>query len=285
MPSKWFKLYPVQWLTGTIRFEYDPAERAVFIDLLSKAAVNDPPGEVKFMNYKQLAANFQVPVEVLESTIEKGIKYEKFKYKKSRKKHEKILKVVNWAKYQSEYLRQKPYRKTQSDRTETAISREKKGVTLLQPKESLSYNERCNKVRIEEKRGEEKRKEERRGEKATLQDDLSTTEKPQKSSKPQKKKLLPIKDFSELIEEEKNKITPTENLPLPKAMKFNHKDEAVELRAEIGQITKNIKYIDECFRDGKNKDNHAAMEIRREKHAKEREKLRQLLSEIYQLYL
>lgn len=111
----WFKIYSENWLRGSIR--QDPLEvRAIFIDLLALANNSSfsDTGEVKFANGigytdEQLAGTMNIDVTL-------WIKAKKYLVKTERiivSQHNEIL-VANWSKYQSEYKRQKRYRKTQS---------------------------------------------------------------------------------------------------------------------------------------------------------------------------
>jgi hypothetical protein len=103
---KWFKLYPEKWLLGSTRWELTAEQRAIFIDFLALAALNDHPGEFSYHSVKQLASQIHVRPKNLTFAIETLINTNKIEVDDTAK----IIKIKNWRKYQSEYERQKPYR-------------------------------------------------------------------------------------------------------------------------------------------------------------------------------
>jgi hypothetical protein len=103
---KWFKIYPQKWLLGSTRWELSLEERALFIDFLSLASLNDPPGEFSFFSLSQLADQCRAPQKVVENAIEHFVLSQKIEYFPKKNK----IRITNWKKYQSEYERQKPYR-------------------------------------------------------------------------------------------------------------------------------------------------------------------------------
>jgi hypothetical protein len=103
---KWFKIYPQKWLLGSTRFEISLEQRAIFIDFLSMASLNDPPGEFPYFSLDQLGHQCCCAREIVEKAIERLIQTEKIVHFPKKKR----IIIKNWAKYQSEYERQKPYR-------------------------------------------------------------------------------------------------------------------------------------------------------------------------------
>jgi len=106
---KWIKLWVKESLIGTIRFDFTPAERGVWFDLLALAGNSRfdgviAPGEGSKYPHPWIAATLDIPLELLEQTLEKC--------QQSRRIIEDAdgIHIVNWTKYQSEYQRQKPYR-------------------------------------------------------------------------------------------------------------------------------------------------------------------------------
>jgi len=186
----WIKFYPEKWIFGSTREEMTNAERAVWMDILSLAAMNDPLGQVDFISYKRLANQLNISVKLLKSTIKKAIVYEKIELielketqigSNFREKEEiidptcdqldnknanlvttqtkfglsiKSIIILKWNKFQSEYMRQKPYRAKK-------IEREKQGDKKTESLEKLqnSESEIVNQVTH---RGEEKGMEENR---------------------------------------------------------------------------------------------------------------------------
>lgn len=134
---KWFKIYGEQWFMGSTRWELTAEQRAVWVDLLARASINDPAGQIDYYSLEQLASQFNVSLELLESTIKRSIEEKKIK---SFPKTRKIL-IVNWKKYQSEYQRQLPYRKKD------------KSHSMVTKKDDKSYN----KVTLREEEEEEER--------------------------------------------------------------------------------------------------------------------------------
>ena len=78
----WIPLWRQKWLSGSTRFELDPAERSVFVDLLCMGGDDD--GYIRAnedMPYPReyLSATLVVPLDVINSAIEKCVKYGKIK--------------------------------------------------------------------------------------------------------------------------------------------------------------------------------------------------------------
>lgn len=97
----WLKLWTRGWLEGSIRFDLNPAERSVFIDLCALARESRNPSwvqanETTAYAHSWLASRLNIPLELLEVTLEKcnqqgrisensnGIKVLKFEYYQSR---------------------------------------------------------------------------------------------------------------------------------------------------------------------------------------------------------
>ncbi len=102
---KWIKLHCEKWFLGSTRWELDAEERAIWIDCLARAGLNNPSGQVDYYNLQQIADQFKSSLEFLEKTLRKFVQLEKISWNGN------SIKIINWEKYQSEYLRQKPSRK------------------------------------------------------------------------------------------------------------------------------------------------------------------------------
>ncbi len=109
MARRWIKVWVQESLTGTVRFDFTPAERGVWYDLLILAGncrldgiIAAGPG--KPYPHSWVAGTLNIPVGLLETTLKKC--------EESDRVHENKdgIQILNWAKYQSEYDRQKPYR-------------------------------------------------------------------------------------------------------------------------------------------------------------------------------
>jgi hypothetical protein len=151
---KWVKLWVNEWLDGTTRFEMSDAQRAFWTDLLAMAGRSRFPGIIcagqidgKFVGYplNKFQALMSEPIDV-ESTFALFEKNRKVEVEVTQETPTKLYKLtlLNWARYQSEYQRQKPYRQklrkgdtssdTESNTTEVEVrSRSEKRTKTLQP--------------------------------------------------------------------------------------------------------------------------------------------------------
>ncbi len=109
MTRRWIKLWVNEMLTGTVRFDFSPAQRGVWCDLLVLAGncrmegiIAAGPG-VPYPHH-WIAGTLNISIELLEETLEKCVKSERISENSSG------IHILNWSKYQSEYDRQKPYR-------------------------------------------------------------------------------------------------------------------------------------------------------------------------------
>jgi len=118
----WIKLWTTEWLTGTTRFELNPAERSIFVDFLILAVISRYPGVIcagkyedgRFRGYplRWLSGVLNATPKLILSTIEKCEKYEKIKVEKNEEDDETlyVIHIINWERFQSEYQRQRKYR-------------------------------------------------------------------------------------------------------------------------------------------------------------------------------
>jgi uncharacterized phage protein (TIGR02220 family) len=94
--DKWFPLWTDKWLFGSTRQELDHAERAIFTDLMALASKDDGfirGNETTPMPLAQIAGMLCCTMELLNSTIEKCLKYGKIE------EHEGIFYITNWREY------------------------------------------------------------------------------------------------------------------------------------------------------------------------------------------
>jgi len=149
---KWFRIYGEKWFMGSTRWELSIEQRAIWVDILARASINDPPGQIEFYSLEQLAQQFNVSLELLGNTIKRCEEVKKIKHFP---KERKIL-IIKWKKYQSEYERQKPYRK--QDRCQSKVTKVTDNfsnkVTLRKEGE-----EKRSKIKKMENREDGKRKE------------------------------------------------------------------------------------------------------------------------------
>ncbi len=109
MARRWVKVWVNESLTGTIRFDFTPAERGVWYDLLVLAGncrldgiIAAGPGRP--YPYNWIAGTLNIPLELLEVTLTKCEESGRIR------EDSEGIHILNWGKYQSEYERQKPYR-------------------------------------------------------------------------------------------------------------------------------------------------------------------------------
>jgi len=75
----YIKFYPERWIFGSTRDEMTNAERAVWIDFLALAYLNDPPGQIDFTSFKRLAKQLNISLKLLKGTIKKALANGKIK--------------------------------------------------------------------------------------------------------------------------------------------------------------------------------------------------------------
>ena len=105
----WIKIYPVECLEGSIRYQLEADERGVWYDLLNFAALCITPGTISDNDNRPyphpfIANRLNVDLELLERTIQKC------KEEGRLSENNDGIHMTNWKFYQSEYQRQKPYR-------------------------------------------------------------------------------------------------------------------------------------------------------------------------------
>ena len=109
MARKWIKLWVAESLRGTIRFDFTPAERGVWYDLLALAGDCRQdgliaPGSDEAYPLRWIAGTLNISPSLLQRTLEKCKTYTRIEVN-----GHGIL-ILNWNRYQSEYERQKPFR-------------------------------------------------------------------------------------------------------------------------------------------------------------------------------
>lgn len=110
----WIKLYPVDCLEGSIRYQLEADERGVWYDLLNLAAICSVPGVIADKDNRPYPHSFvanrlNVSQELLERTLAKC------KEEGRISENDGGIHITNWSAYQSEYQRQRPYRKAKAD--------------------------------------------------------------------------------------------------------------------------------------------------------------------------
>ena len=112
----WFKIFSDKWLSGTIR-EEDPNVRSVWIDLLALAANGQygDIGEIKVSNGVGLTDNQIIQILNIRKSLWNKSKKRLIESQRIEISPRGAIKIINWNKYQSEYNRQKPYRKPRNE--------------------------------------------------------------------------------------------------------------------------------------------------------------------------
>jgi len=110
----WIKLYPIDCLEGSIRYQLGADERGVWYDLLNLAAICATPGLISDKDSRPYPHSFtanrlNITLELLEATLDKCIKEGRIS------ENDNGIHITNWVAYQSEYDRQKPYREAKKD--------------------------------------------------------------------------------------------------------------------------------------------------------------------------
>lgn len=106
---KWIKMWTQECLRGTIRFDFTPAERSVWYDLLILAGDCRQDGIIaagKGIPYPHMwiSATLNISPALLERVLVKCRDTGRIT------ENSDGIHITNWTRYQSEYDRQKPYR-------------------------------------------------------------------------------------------------------------------------------------------------------------------------------
>jgi len=106
----WIKLFIGGWLHGSIRWQLEPAERGTWADLIALAGECGMEGKISDNDGRPLpreyiAGQLNIPQTLLDTTIAKC------KHEGRIEDDDGVIIISNWKAYQSEYDRQKPYRK------------------------------------------------------------------------------------------------------------------------------------------------------------------------------
>lgn len=129
---RYVKMFVMECLDGTIRFDFDPDERGVWYDLILlggrmrvKGLLSAGPGQPYPRRW--IAGTLNITEELLERTLRKCIAAPGDN--KTLDGHDPRivetpdgLRIINWHKYQSEYDRQKPYRERKRAKKENPSS-------------------------------------------------------------------------------------------------------------------------------------------------------------------
>jgi len=132
MRRNWIKLYVDQCLRGSMMEELTNEERWSWIGLLLLAGDCPIEGEIGITNEigytdEQISKMIDVPIEIFRRAKKKMIEAEKISTADNN-----IIRIINWKKYQSEYGRQRIYRKSYVSKLQHKVtSWSDKKVSLL----------------------------------------------------------------------------------------------------------------------------------------------------------
>jgi len=158
--STHIKFFSEKYLWGSTRSELLPDERSVWLDFLCLGSMNF--GVIECFSRDQLVHQLLISRELLDRAIKKFIKYGKVRRKYNKREKKEIFSIVNWSRYQAEYL---------TKRAKKSSSYEKKERI-----DKMGESDAENKPTLQERKGEEIKSED-----TTLQEireDESETPKP-----------------------------------------------------------------------------------------------------------
>ena len=107
---KWIKIYPVECIDGSIRYQLQPDERSVWYDLLNFAAICNNDGVIADRDKRPFPVEFvanrlNISKELLERSLKKSEEEGRITV------DEQGIHITKWKTYQSEYSRLKKYRR------------------------------------------------------------------------------------------------------------------------------------------------------------------------------
>jgi hypothetical protein len=105
----WLKLWAIECLEGSIRWQLSAEERGTWYDLLALARICGQEGTIgdrddRAFPHVFIANRLNIPLELLERTLKKCEEEGRLT------EDDKGILITNWKVYQSEYERQKKYR-------------------------------------------------------------------------------------------------------------------------------------------------------------------------------
>jgi len=112
------KMHVIPCLEGSIRYQLEPDERGAWYDLIIFSALCAEAGIIADSDNRPfpnsfIASRLNISEELLERTLEKC------KEEGRITEDEQGIRITNWAAYQSEYERQKPYREEKKRKEQT----------------------------------------------------------------------------------------------------------------------------------------------------------------------
>ena len=111
---RYYKVFPMEDLSGVIRYQLTPAQRGVWYDLRNVAGISENPGCVcqsagHAYRRADLALVLNIPTALLQSTVDKALELGLCT------EDDTGIHILDWPRRQSEYDRQKPYRQKRTE--------------------------------------------------------------------------------------------------------------------------------------------------------------------------
>jgi len=141
-PRIW--LYTEHWIFGSSRSELEPDERSVWIDFLCLGIVG--MGKVDITYPEQVAGQLRISLELFERSLKKFEKYGKIRIKSKKSQKKTYAVIINWRRYQPEYLHNRPKKSTKKARS----AKEGKSDAHVAPREDRMEEDRIEGDRIGE---------------------------------------------------------------------------------------------------------------------------------------
>jgi len=144
-PRKWVKLYCYEMLHGSVSYQLSEAEQSVWVKLLCFAGLCGNEGLIADHDLRPFPHSFIVheihaDTEVFETTLAKC------KEEGRMSEDGQGIKITNWAKYQSEYDRQKVFRERWRKKDDRQLELSPEDVTLInkENEERIKEHRKCS---------------------------------------------------------------------------------------------------------------------------------------------
>lgn len=112
----YFRFYSEKYLLGgSSRIELKPDERSVWLDFLCLGSLNF--GKVEIFSQEHTARQLNIPLELLNRSIKKFLRYGKVKRKYDKREKKEIFTIVKWSHFQADYLTKRLKRADKNERS------------------------------------------------------------------------------------------------------------------------------------------------------------------------
>ena len=106
--TTWIRFYTENYLFGSTKAELEPDERSVWVDFLCLAVLQS--GDVEIYSRKMTAGQLVIQEELLDRSIKKFVEHGKIEKITAEEDKRERFRIVNWDKYQSDYLKKRDKR-------------------------------------------------------------------------------------------------------------------------------------------------------------------------------